>query len=42
MNEKEQLLKAAYIEALRNRAKIENYLAERVVEDGGAKAAARK
>jgi peptidyl-prolyl cis-trans isomerase SurA len=42
MNEKEQLLKAAYIEALRNRIKIENYLAERVVEDGGAKAATRK
>jgi peptidyl-prolyl cis-trans isomerase SurA len=42
MNEKEQLLKAAYIEVLRNRVKIENYLAERVVEDGGAKAAARK
>ena len=42
MNEKEQLLKAAYIEVLRNRAKIENFLAARVVEDGGAKAAARK
>jgi peptidyl-prolyl cis-trans isomerase SurA len=42
MNEKEQLLKAAYIEVLRNRAKIENYLATRVVDDGGVKTAARK
>ncbi len=30
-NEKEQLLKAAYIEDLRNRAKVVNYLAERIV-----------
>jgi peptidyl-prolyl cis-trans isomerase SurA len=42
MNEKEQLLKAAYIESLRNRAKVENFLAERIVADGGAKASARK
>ena len=42
MNEKEQLLKAAYIEVLRNRAKIENFLATRVVDEGGAKVAARK
>ena len=31
MNEKEQLLKAAYIEDLRNRAKVVNYLAQQVV-----------
>jgi peptidyl-prolyl cis-trans isomerase SurA len=42
MNEKEQLLKAAYIEVLRNRAKVTNLLAERVVEAGGAKLAAHK
>jgi peptidyl-prolyl cis-trans isomerase SurA len=35
MNEKEQLLKAAYIEDLRNRAKIVNYLAQKVVAAGG-------
>ncbi|MGE5327652.1 MAG: peptidylprolyl isomerase [Deltaproteobacteria bacterium] len=34
-NEKEQLLKAAYIEDLRNRAKIVNYLAQRISEAGG-------
>ena len=34
-NEKEQLLKAAYIEDLRNRAKIVNYLAQRITEAGG-------
>lgn len=33
-NEKEQLLKAAYIENLRNRAKVVNYLAERIVTAG--------
>jgi peptidyl-prolyl cis-trans isomerase SurA len=42
MNEKEQLLKAAYIEVLRNRAKVSNYLAEQVVDAGGAKLATRK
>jgi peptidyl-prolyl cis-trans isomerase SurA len=31
-NEREQLLKAAYIETLRNRAKVENFLAEQVVK----------
>ncbi len=31
MNEKEQLLKAAYIEDLRNRAKVVSFLAERIV-----------
>jgi len=31
-NEREQLLKTAYIETLRNRAKVENYLAEQVVK----------
>jgi peptidyl-prolyl cis-trans isomerase SurA len=35
MNEKEQLLKAAYIEDLRNRAKIVNYLAQKIVSTGG-------
>lgn len=34
-NEKEQLLKAAYIEDLRNRAKVVNYLAQQVVSAGG-------
>ena len=34
-NEKEQLLKAAYIEDLRNRAKISNYLARQIAEAGG-------
>ena len=34
-NEDEQLLKAAYIEVLRNRAKVVNYLAEDVVKAGG-------
>jgi peptidyl-prolyl cis-trans isomerase SurA len=37
-NEKEQLLKAAYIETLRNRAKVANHLAEEVVKAGGAPA----
>jgi peptidyl-prolyl cis-trans isomerase SurA len=35
-NEKEQLLKAAYIEVLRNRAKVVNYLAEQVVNGEAA------
>lgn len=41
MNEKEQLLKAAYIEDLRNRAKVVNYLAKRIVEAGANPAALR-
>jgi hypothetical protein len=32
MNERQQLLKAAYIETLRDRAKVENYLAEQIVK----------
>ncbi len=35
MNEKEQLLRAAYIENLRNQAAVVNYLADRIVEAGG-------
>lgn len=35
MSEKEQLLKAAYIENLRDHAKVENYLAERIVAAAG-------
>jgi peptidyl-prolyl cis-trans isomerase SurA len=31
-NEREQLLKAAFIETLRDRAKVENYLAEQIVK----------
>ena len=34
-NEKEQLLKAAYIEMLRNRSKVVNHMAEEVVKAGG-------
>ncbi len=34
-NEKEELLRTAYIENLRNQAKVENYLAEQVVEARG-------
>jgi len=34
-NQKEQLMKAAYIEDLRNRAKVVNHLAEKVVAAGG-------
>jgi peptidyl-prolyl cis-trans isomerase SurA len=34
-NEKEQLLRAAYIEDLRNRAKVVNHLAEKIVAAGG-------
>jgi len=40
-NEKEQLLKAAYIEMLRNRSKVVNYLAERIVREGGNPSAAK-
>lgn len=40
-NEKEQLLKAAYIEELRNRAKVVNYLAEDIVKAGGAPTAGK-
>lgn len=39
MNEKEQLLKAAYIESIRNGAQVNNYLADRIVEAGGDPAA---
>jgi peptidyl-prolyl cis-trans isomerase SurA len=35
MNEREQLLKAAYLEDLRNRAKVRNYLADKVIAAGG-------
>jgi peptidyl-prolyl cis-trans isomerase SurA len=35
MNEKEQLLKAAYIEDLRNRVNVVNYLAQQIVTAGG-------
>ena len=35
INEREQLLKAAYIEDLRNRAKVANHLAEKIVAAGG-------
>jgi peptidyl-prolyl cis-trans isomerase SurA len=35
MNEKEQLLKAAYIEDLRNHSTVVNYLAQKIVEAGG-------
>ena len=34
-NEKEQLLKAAYIEDLRNRAKVVNYLAQEIITAAG-------
>ena len=34
MNEKEQLLKAAYIEVLRNRSRVVNHLAEQIVGAG--------
>jgi peptidyl-prolyl cis-trans isomerase SurA len=33
---REQLLKAAYYEVLRDQAKVENYYAERVLEGNGA------
>jgi peptidyl-prolyl cis-trans isomerase SurA len=41
MNEKEQLLKAAYIENLRNSARVTNYLADRIVAAGGDPSAHR-
>jgi len=41
LNEKEQLLKAAYIEVLRNRAKVVNYLAERIVGGGAVPPASK-
>jgi peptidyl-prolyl cis-trans isomerase SurA len=41
MNEKEQLLKAAYIEDLRDRAKVVNYLARKIVESAGNPAAVK-
>ncbi len=34
-NEKEQLLRAAYIEELRNRAKVVDYLAQQIIRGGG-------
>jgi len=40
-NEKEQLLKAAYIEDLRNRAKVTNYLAAEIVKTQGTAAASK-
>jgi peptidyl-prolyl cis-trans isomerase SurA len=40
-NEKEQLLRAAYMEELRNRAKVVNYLAEDIVKAGGTSAAGK-
>jgi len=40
-NEKEQLLKAAYVEELRNRAKVVNYLAEQIVKAEGTPAAGK-
>ena len=33
LNEKEQLLKAAYIENLRDNAKVKNLLAEQIVKE---------
>lgn len=38
MNEKEQLLKAAYIEVLRNNTKVVNYLARQIMDAGGRSA----
>jgi peptidyl-prolyl cis-trans isomerase SurA len=35
LNRKDQLLKAAYYETARNSAKIENYLARKIIEDAG-------
>jgi peptidyl-prolyl cis-trans isomerase SurA len=40
-NEKEQLLKAAYIEVLRNRAKVTNYFAEQTVKGEASPGASR-
>ena len=36
INEKEQLLKTAYIEGLRDKAKVSNYLAAQIVKAGGS------
>ena len=36
MNEKEQVLRAAYIEVLRDKAKVRNYLAESILQQAGA------
>jgi peptidyl-prolyl cis-trans isomerase SurA len=36
-NSKDQLLKAAFYEVVRNSAKVENYLAQRIVENAGKK-----
>jgi peptidyl-prolyl cis-trans isomerase SurA len=41
MNGKEEMLRTAYIENLRNRAKVENFLAEQVVGAGGNPAASK-
>ena len=41
LNEKEQLLKTAYIEVLRDRAKVVNFLAEQVVGVAETAGAAR-
>lgn len=38
VSEKEELLKAAYIESLRNRAHVEDYLAEQIVAHHGSSA----
>ena len=37
-NEKEEALKAAYIEVLRDRAKVDNFLAQKIVESAGSAA----
>jgi len=41
MNEKEQLLQAAYLEVLRDRAEVVNYLAQQIVGPGTASAASK-
>lgn len=38
-NEKEEALKAAYIEVLRDRAKVQNFLAQKIVESAGSSSA---
>lgn len=40
-NQKEEALKAAYIEALRDRAKVENFLAQKIVDSAGSATAIR-
>ena len=35
MNEKQELLRAAYVENLRNRAQVVNFLADQVVQAHG-------